>query len=136
MRTTETRSIVPLLVLVSALSSGDRAIDGAIALLGVDAPTAPITIVHTAKPAFVMSVAPAWTDGTIVYVNDQSEPYRRAAKGDARALAGALAHEAFHVAHGPAEAPAYAEQLRVLRALGAKARDVEPVERAMRIVTR
>jgi hypothetical protein len=47
--------------------------------------------------------------------------------------AGALAHEAFHVAHGPAEGPAYAEQLRVLRRLRVQASQLKDVERAARI---
>jgi hypothetical protein len=130
-----------LSVLVNCFTSDvanaqDAPIARALALLGCHAPSAPIAVVHTARPAFVMSVATAWTDGATVFVNDQSEPYRRALKGDAVALAAALAHEGWHVAHGPAEAPAYAEQLRVLRMLAAKARDIEPVERAARLVTR
>ena len=103
----------------------------ALELLHVDAP---IIIVHTARCISCVSIATAWTDGVSVFVNDQSEPYRRAKK-DARALAGALAHEAFHVAHGPAEGPAYAEQLRVLRLLGVRGSQLEDVERAARIVS-
>ena len=105
----------------------------ALELLRVNAPTAPIILVHTAPCSFCMSLATAWTDGVSVFVNDQSEPYRRGKK-DARALAGALAHEAFHVAHGPAEAPAYVEQLRVLRLLRVRGSQLEDVERAARIV--
>jgi len=72
----------------------------------------------------------AFTDGSTIFVNIRSEKYKRAAKGDAIALAPAIAHEAWHVTRGFAEAPAYAEQLRVLRALGAKKNDVRSVERA------
>jgi hypothetical protein len=102
----------------------------ALALLGDAAPCVPIVVVHTARPVFVQVVTTAWTDGLTVFVNDQSEPYRRAEKKDARPLAGALAHEAYHIAHGPAEAPAYTEQIRVLRALGVHGRSFEDVVRA------
>jgi hypothetical protein len=110
----------------------------ALALLGAaDVPTARIAIVH--PPALMGSPqrATAWTNGddTIIWVDAGSQAFKRAAKGDAIALAAVLAHEAYHVAHGPAEGPAYTRQLDVLHALGARARDVDDVERAMQAVT-
>jgi hypothetical protein len=115
----------------------DSAVSRALALLAADAPAAPVVVVHTRAMLGNPQIATAFTDGRTVFVNGKSGPYKRAAKGDAVALAAAIAHEAYHVTHGPNTEPgAYAEQLRVLRALGAKARDIEPVERAARIVTK
>ncbi len=108
-------------------------ISRALALLGDAAPTERIVVEHTVKPPFVRSVATAWTDGTTIFINDQSEPYQRAGK-DAVALAGAIAHERYHLRHGPDEASAYAEQLRVMRRLGAGRRDLDAVERGLHAV--
>jgi len=121
--------LLPLLLAAPAVRAAEDPIGRAVALLA-EKPAAPVVVAHTARPAFCQSVATAWTDGATIFVNDQSEPYRRASKGDAIGLAAAIAHEAWHVSHGADEASAYAEQLRVLRALGAKRRDVEPVARA------
>jgi hypothetical protein len=110
--------------------SSDPAVSWALALLAAAAPTAPIVIVHTRALMGNPQTATAWTDGRTIFVNDHAEPYRRADRGEAVALAAALAHEAYHVAHGPSEAPAYAEQLAVLHRLGANRRDIQAVERA------
>jgi len=115
--------------------SSDPAIARALELLGDAAPTAPTVVVHAARQVATRSVATAWTDGSTIFVTDQSEPYKHAMK-DAIALAGALAHEGFHIVNGPAEPPAYAEQLRVMRALGAKKGDIAAVERGLRAVER
>jgi hypothetical protein len=111
----------------------DSAVSRALALLGDDAPTVPIVVEHTVRPPFVMSVATAWTDGVTIFINDQSDPYQRARK-DAVALAGAIVHESYHLRHGPDEASAYAEQLRVMRRLGATRHDLDVVERGLRAV--
>jgi hypothetical protein len=64
-----------------------------------------------------------------MFVISMSEAYKRAEAGDAVLLASALAHEQFHVEHGPEEGPAYEEQLRVLRKLDAPASDIAAIER-------
>jgi len=84
----------------------------------------------TAERGPVIKLTDAFTDGTTIFVNVRSDKYKRAMKGDAIALAGVIAHEAWHVTHGFAEAPAYLEQLRVLRVLGATKSDIRAVERA------
>ena len=111
----------------------DSAVSRAVALLGDDAPTERIVVEHTVRLPFVSSVATAWTDGVTIFINDQSEPYERACK-DAIALAGAIAHESYHLRHGPDEASAYAEQLRVMRRLGASRHDLDVVERGLHAV--
>jgi len=108
----------------------DSPISRALALLGDAAPTERTVVVHTVRPPFVRSVATAWTDGVTIFINDQSEPYQHACK-DAIALAGAIAHESYHLGHGPDEAPAYAEQLHVMRRLGASRHDLDVVERGL-----
>ncbi len=100
------------------------------------APTAPIVVIHrppvSPKPA---ERAVASTDGHVINVYADGAAWHRCSKGRSCVLlAAALAHEAYHVVHGPDEASAYAEQVRVLRALGARRRDVEAVERAMCVV--
>jgi hypothetical protein len=127
-----TLALLPFVVLPG---SSDPAIVRALELLGDAAPTTPIVVVHTASPVATLSVATAWTDGNTVFVNDQSDAYKHAGK-NAIALAAALAHEGFHVVNGPAEAPAYAVQLRVMRKLGAKKGDIEAVERGLRAAER
>jgi hypothetical protein len=111
----------------------NSAVSRALALLGDDTISVPIVVEHTVRPPFVMSVATAWTDGVTIFINDQSEPYQRARK-DAIALAGAIAHESYHLRHGPDEASAYAEQLRVMRRLGASRHDLDVVERGLHAV--
>jgi hypothetical protein len=122
-----------ILLLVAALGVGhpDPAIARALTLLGQDAPTASIVVV-TPKRLRVQGPQAEWaarTDGKTIEIANDSRQYRRALKkGDAIALAAQIAHEAWHIAHGFAEPPAYAEQLRVLRALGAKHSEIEAVE--------
>jgi hypothetical protein len=128
--------LLALVLGVVAADGPDPAVARALALLGTDAPTAPIVVVNAPTLRGNPQRAVAATDGKTIRVYTDSGAYKRARKGDAIALAGALAHEAFHIAHGPAEAPAYARQLEMLRMLGARRRDVEPVERAARHVTR
>jgi hypothetical protein len=75
----------------------------------------PIVTTGTMTAAFVRSDEPA-----VIYVVRTSEAYRAALRGHACELAAAIAHERIHLRQGPYQAPAYAEQLRVLRACGAK----------------
>lgn len=98
-----------------------------------DLPIAPVRL--PAEISHVIVRVDAWTDGQKIWVNVLSPEYRRAVRGDGLALAAILAHENYHVAHGPAEAPAYAEQVRVLRLLGAPARQTAVIERARRYAT-
>lgn len=52
-----------------------------------------------------------------IYVLRSADAFREAGKGDARRLAAAIAHEMVHIRQGPYEAPAYSEELRVLKVL-------------------
>jgi hypothetical protein len=115
----------------------------AVALLGADAPTVPIDVVHVR--GVVSSVEPAaWVPpaGDRILVNDRSPQYRTALKGDARPLAAVLAHEGCHIAQpadlrlndrAAAERTCYAVQIATLQALRAKVREIEAVERAARL---
>jgi hypothetical protein len=90
-------------------------------LLVADAPTAPV-VVAPAGARWQPRSAP-WRRRTRIpssRVYDDTEPYKRAKKGDVVAVAAGLAHEAYHIAR----------QLEVLRALGAKKGDIVVVERA------
>lgn len=101
------------------------------ALLGPGAPTTPVHVVHARRRRGDEQWTVASTDcRTYIRIFDDSDAYKRAIKGDAISLAAVLAHEAYHVAHGLPETPAYAEQLRVLRLLGATSRETANVMRA------
>jgi hypothetical protein len=115
---------LPLVLASAGARAAEDPVAAALRLLGADAPVAPIAF-DKLTPDLGGN-----TDGRTIFINVRSPKYKRAMKGDAIALAGVIAHEGWHVAHGPAEAPAYAEQLRVLRALGARRSDVEAVARA------
>ena len=52
-----------------------------------------------------------------IYVLRSTEAFKKATKGDARQLAASIAHELIHIQEGVYQGPAYAEQLRVLKAL-------------------
>lgn len=69
----------------------------------------------------------------IINLNNWTDEYRGASKGDKNmenVLAGTLAHEYYHVLHGPDEGPAYDEQLRVLQALHARSKDINKIIKA------
>jgi hypothetical protein len=103
-------------------------VSGAVALLGGSLP-ADVTITTmdatNEKLARLGVVEVAYTRPgveRVIYVNTWTDVYRNAQRGDRAAmiaLAAVLAHEAYHLEHGAAERPAYDEQLRVLRSLGA-----------------
>ena len=78
----------------------------------VDRP--PVVTPVTVTAAYVRSDDPA-----VIYVVRSSEAYRAALRGHPCALAAVIAHERIHVWQGRDQAPAYAEQLRVLLACGA-----------------
>lgn len=123
-------------VATPAQASDDQAVARAKGLLGSGAPTTPIYVVHVTRLKGEREWTVALTDGrSYIRIYDDSDAYKSAAKGDATALAAVLAHEAYHIAHGFAEAPAYAEQLRVLRALGAARRHIARVQRAAELTT-
>jgi hypothetical protein len=124
------------LVLAVTLST-DPAVARALALLGNPPASIAIIVVHPVHgpSALTGGVIGAWTDRrSAIFVSDSSDPYRLAQHGNAVELAALLAHELWHVAHGPAEAPAYAEQVRILRALGASRRAIRHVEEAARSI--
>ena len=60
----------------------------------------------------------------------REQAYRAALRGNPCELAAAIAHERIHVREGRYQAPAYAEQLRVLRACGAKTGTIARVAEA------
>lgn len=45
-----------------------------------------------------------------------------------------MGHEVYHLAHGPEEGPAYVEQIRLLRELGAPSTAIRAVETAKKMV--
>lgn len=78
------------------------AVSRALALLGADAPTVPIVVVR--RPALLGNPerGVASTDGgSFIRVYADSDAYKLAVKGKAIPLAAAIAHEAYHLAHGP-----------------------------------
>jgi hypothetical protein len=85
----------------------------------------PLVTSGTVTAAYVRSDEPA-----VIYVVQTSEAYRAALRGNPCELAAAIAHERIHVREGRYQAPAYAEQLRVLRACGAKTGTIARVAEA------
>ena len=85
----------------------------------------PLVTTGTVTAAYVRSDEPA-----VIYVVQTSEAYRAALRGNPCELAAAIAHERIHVRQGRYQAPAYAEQLRVLRACGAKTGTIARVAEA------
>jgi hypothetical protein len=69
-------------------------------------------------------------DADHVYVTRWGFAYRAAIKGHETELAGALAHEAWHLKNGPDEAGAYDQQLRILNLLHASPLVVDRTRRA------
>jgi hypothetical protein len=69
-------------------------------------------------------------DDDHVYVTRRGGAFREAAKGRSLELAGALAHEAWHLQNGPSEAGAYDHQLQVLQAMNASASLINMIRRA------
>jgi len=111
-----------------------------LSMLGIDempevrlADRPPVVTTVTVTTAYVRSDEPG-----VIYVVRTSEAYRAALRGKPCALAAAIAHERIHVREGRYQAPAYAEQLRVLRACGAEtgtiARVAAAAARSMRDV--
>jgi hypothetical protein len=74
----------------------------------------PVVTAVTVTVAYVRGDEPG-----VIYVVRTSGAYRAALRGNPCELAAAIAHERIHVRQGHYQAPAYAEQLRVLRACGA-----------------
>jgi hypothetical protein len=117
--------------------AADAVCASALAALGPDAPHVPIFVV-TPKRLRLQGPQTEWiarTDLVTVEVANDTPQYKRAAKGHVAGLAAAIAHEAFHVTNGLAEPPAYAEQLRVLRTLGASRGEIADVEQSLYAVT-
>jgi len=103
-----------------------------LSMLGIDempevrlADRPPVVTTVTVTAAYVRSDEPG-----VIYVVRTSEAYRAALRGNPCALAAAIAHERIHVRQGRYQAPAYAEQLRVLRACGAEAGTIDRVAAA------
>jgi hypothetical protein len=97
------------------------------ALALIDDPTADVRVV---QHCHLGPLHLAWTDPAgVVWLNDQTEEYKAAKHGHPVALAAVIAHELVHV-HGGGEEPAYAEQLRVLRQLGAPHAEIVRIEQA------
>jgi hypothetical protein len=87
----------------------------------------PRRVANTQTRAFVRTGDPT------IYVNNHTDTYRRASKGDRRALidfAGILAHEQQHVDHGEDEIGAYDRQIDVLAGLKAPKDTIEATIKA------
>lgn len=92
------------------------------------------------RHAFAVTTPRAWVrsdrPGTI-FIATWTETFKRAGEGDRNAvkeLAGLIAHETYHVIHGPDEGPAYQQQLEVLKAVGANGAAISRARDAQRIV--
>ncbi len=131
-----------LLLALAAGAAPNQTITRALALLAtVPGVTTPTVVAATVRPDIVDANAEGWVAPgyPVVYVATWSATYKRADNGDRFALiklAGVIGHEAYHVAHGPAEGPAYDEQMRVLEALHAPHPDVASVKRAREVTVR
>lgn len=72
-----------------------------------------------------------------IFVATWTDIYKKAMKGDQNAikeLAGILAHEQFHIMHGNDEGPAYEQQIKVLRQIGASHSAIDAATLAQRTV--
>lgn len=123
-----------LTALILALTFNDAAVARAVALLeslGIrDLPAIEVVSKSPVSHTVAETVAYVVSGDPTIYVIASSRAYRRAVKGDARQLAGVLAHERYHVRYGVHEGPAYAEQLRVLKALKVDADTSRNVQQA------
>ncbi len=73
-----------------------------------------------------------------IYLANDTAVYKKASGGDTQAtikLASDLMHERYHVEHGVSEAPAYDQQLAILKALGAKQSTIDAVQSSKDTVT-
>jgi hypothetical protein len=71
--------------------------------------------------------------GDVIYIVGDSAVYKAAKSGDKKALiklAGIVAHERYHLEHGPDEGPAYDAEISMLRRVGADSSLVQGVIRA------
>lgn len=100
-------------------------------LLGDNAP--PLAVVHV-RPLLgeengLCIFRSAAAEGHIA-ISPDSDAYKCAERGDAKALAGLLAHEHHHLRFGAGEYAAYSAQLSVLHALDADERHIRYAERS------
>lgn len=112
-------------------------IAAALALLGISDPNIHVAGRDRMPRRSTVSDPRAWTTNGNIFVGDWTETYRRAQKGDAKALtalAAILAHERFHRDVTPDEGPAYETQLDVLKQLKAPAGELAKVKTAQRTV--
>jgi hypothetical protein len=121
--------------IVQYATSADRVVAHARALGGIHV-SVPVVVIRPTAPLGDWKTPVAWVvpDAHRIFVLSTSTAYKRAEQGDARLLASALAHEQFHIDHGPDEGPAYEEQIRVLRKLGAPRGDIEAIAKVKSIV--
>ena len=118
---------------------------GAVMLLGWSGDDVPRIEVVSARPPDRTAMAEAWVrfdaNGQaipVVYVRSDTEVYRDALAKDYQALvrlAGILAHERWHLRHGPDEAGAYTVQLSTMQYLHADAVQLAQVRRALMLVS-
>lgn len=124
-------------LLLAAILSSDPAVSRAVAML--DRPvTVPIVVVQVRSSLGGARVPAAWVEPnrSRILVLAYGKPYNDAKKGNATKLAAVIAHELFHIEHGMNEGPAYDEQIRVLKQLGASAKDIHHVETIKAKVTK
>lgn len=80
---------------------------------------------HQPAQAWVRADRPA-----TIFLNVTSPIYRQAMQGKPEArkeLAAQIAHERFHLQHGPDEGPAYQAQIDMLRRLGARRESIDKI---------
>ena len=121
-----------------------EAVTEAIRLLGWSGDDLPRIQVVDARPRDATPNAQAWIrvdpEGRVVpiiFVLADTEVYRDAARGDYQAkvrLAGVLAHERWHLRHGPDEVGAYTVQLSTMEYLNANTMHLAQVRQALRWV--
>lgn len=82
----------------------------------------PIKVVDSEPVEHKIFETVAYTDPAdpipTIYLVRNSPQFRAASKKDAKALAGVIAHEFYHIMHGTHQGPAYDEEIRVLLLLG------------------
>jgi hypothetical protein len=115
----------------------------AVTLLGWSGDDVPAIELAPKRPRDASAKAAAWVritnDGAVavIFVAQDSHVYRDAIAGDYQALvqlAGMLAHERWHIQHGPDEVGAYDAQLSVMEYLHADSLHLTEVRKAARRV--
>src|SRR5262245_25323156 len=129
---------------VTAAKPLPEPIKTAITLLGWSGDDVPPIQLVEGRPPDGAATAQGWVryndDGSampVVYVRTDTEVYQDAARQNYQALvrlAGVLAHERWHLRHGPDDVGAYTAQLLTMEYLHANTMNLAEVRRALRLV--